>query len=140
MRTASSGCYFERLSGLGGTFGEIIANGNASGPEIVTIATTDKAFNSTRCAPWSVDMSAVTTSPAAPFGDGTFQVNIDIAPGTWRSAGGTSCYWQRMSGFTHAGINEIIANDNAGASTLVTIAASDKGFSSTRCGTWTKIA
>jgi hypothetical protein len=44
-----------------------------------------------------------------------------------------------MSGFTHAGISEIIANDNAGASTLVSIAASDKGFSSSRCGTWTKI-
>jgi hypothetical protein len=139
MRTASAGCYFERLSGLGGTFGEIISNGNPAGPEIVTVLPTDKAFNSTRCAPWSVDLSAITTNPAADFGAGTFQVGVDIAPGTWRSSGGTSCYWQRMSGFTHAGISEIIANDNAGASTLVSIAASDKGFSSSRCGTWTKI-
>jgi hypothetical protein len=139
MRTASPGCYWERLSGLGGTFGEILANGNASGPEIVTIAATDKAFNSTRCAAWSADLSAITKSPTDPFGDGTFQVGVDIAPGTWRSAGGTTCYWQRMSGFSGSGINEIIANDNTGPSTIVEIGATDKGFSSSRCGTWTKV-
>jgi hypothetical protein len=137
MRTPAPGCYWERLSGLGGTFGEILANGNPPGPEIVTIAATDKAFNSTRCAPWSADLSAITTSPTAPFGDGTWQVGIDIAPGTWRSAGGTTCYWQRMRGFSGTS-SDIIANDNAGPSTIVEIGASDKAFSSSRCGTWTK--
>jgi len=138
MRTPAPGCYWERLSGLGGTFGEILANGNPPGPEIVTIAATDKAFNSTRCAPWSADLSAITTSPTAPFGDGTWQVAIDIAPGTWRSAGGTTCYWQRMKGFSGT-FNDIIANDNTGPSTIVEIGASDKAFSSSRCGTWTKV-
>jgi len=138
MRTAAPGCYWERLSGLGGTFGEILANGNPSGPEIVTIAATDKAFNSTRCAPWSADVSAITKSPTDPFGDGTWQVGVDIAPGTWRSAGGTTCYWQRMSGFS-GNAREIIANDNTGPSTIVEIGAGDKGFSSARCGMWTKV-
>lgn len=138
MRTAAPGCYWERLSGLGGTFGEIIANGNPAGPEIITIAATDKAFNSTRCAPWSADLSAITSNPSAPFGQGTYVVGVDIAPGTWRSSGGTSCYWQRMSGFD-GGFGQIIANENAGDSTIVTIGVSDKAFSSMRCGTWTKI-
>jgi hypothetical protein len=138
MRTPAPGCYWERLSGLGGTFGEILANGNPPGPEIVTIAATDKAFNSTRCAPWSADLSAITTSPTAPFGDGTWQVAIDIAPGTWRSTGGTTCYWQRMRGFSGT-FTDIIANDNTGPSTIVEIGAGDKAFSSSRCGTWTKV-
>jgi hypothetical protein len=138
MRTPAPGCYWERLSGLGGTFGEILANGNPAGPEIVTIAPTDKAFNSSRCAPWSADLSAITTSPTAAFGDGTWQVGVDIAPGTWRSAGGTTCYWQRMKGFSGT-FSDIIANDNTGPSTIVEIGASDKAFSSSRCGTWTKV-
>jgi hypothetical protein len=137
MRTASPGCYWERLSGLGGTFQEILANGNPPGPEIVTIAATDKAFNSTRCAPGSADLSAITKSPTDPFGDGTWQVGVDIAPGIWRSAGGTTCYWQRMKGFS-GNFTDIIANDNTGPSTIVEIGAADKAFSSARCGTWTK--
>jgi hypothetical protein len=138
MRTPAPGCYWERLSGLGGTFGEILANGNPAGPEIVSIAATDKAFNSSRCAPWSAALSAITTSPTAAVGDGTWQVVIDIAAGTWRSAGGTTCYWQRMKGFSGT-FDDIIANDNTGPSTIVEIGASDKAFSSTRCGTWTKV-
>lgn len=137
-RTGSSGCYWERLSGLGGSFSEIIANNNIDGPEIVTVLSTDKGFNSTRCATWTADLSAITSSPTAPFGTGTYQVGIDIAAGTWRSAGGTTCYWQRMRGFG-GGFSDIIANDNAADTTVVTIFTSDRGFSSTRCGTWTKI-
>jgi hypothetical protein len=38
------------------------------------------------------------------------------------------------------GFTDIIANENAGESTIVAIGAADKAFSSTRCGTWTKIA
>jgi hypothetical protein len=123
---------------LGGTFGEIIANGNPAGPEIITIAASDKAFNSTRCAPWSADLSAITADPSAPFGQGTYVIGVDVAPGMWRSSGGTTCYWQRMSGFSGS-FSEIIANENAGESTIVTIGATDKAFTSTRCGTWTKI-
>lgn len=43
-----------------------------------------------------------------------------------------------MSAFTGS-FSDIIANDNAADTTVVTIAASDKGFKSSRCGTWTKI-
>lgn len=138
LRTASPGCYWERLSGFGGTFAEILANGTTDGPAVVTILGTDKGFNSSRCGVWSADLSAITASPTAPFGMGTYQVGVDIAAGTWRSAGGTTCYWERVSGF-RGGFADIIANGNAGDTTIVTISASDKGFTSSRCGTWTKI-
>ena len=132
------GCYWARLSGLGGTLDEIIANENEGGPAVVTIAPTDKAFTSRRCASWSDDLSPVTASLDAPFGDGTYIIGIDVAPGVWRSEGGTSCYWARLSGFGDT-LNEILANENAGASGTVRISDGDKGFKSRRCGTWTKI-
>lgn len=51
----SWGCYWERLSGTGGSFDEIITNGNAekNTPVIVTIAAADKAFKSEDCGTWS---------------------------------------------------------------------------------------
>ena len=136
-RTASAGCYWERLTGLGGTLAEIAANDNASGPAVVTIQQGDVAFNSTRCAKWTQDLSAINSDPSAPFSDGTYIIGVDIAPGVWRSDGPGSCYWQRMRGFTGR-TSDIIANDNATGSTIVQIGAGDKGFSSSRCGKWTK--
>lgn len=133
-----SGCYWERLSGFSGTLENIIANDNAVGPTIVTIAPTDKGFNSVRCATWTQDLSPITSNPNAAFGDGTFLVNKDIAPGRWRSTGGTSCYWARLNGFGGV-LDNIIANENEKGSAIVEISGGDIGFTSTKCGTWTKI-
>ena len=35
-------------------------------------------------------------------------------------------------------LSDVVANDNVSGTTIVTIEASDEGFSSARCGTWTK--
>lgn len=75
--------------------------------------------------------------PAAPFGEGTYIVGVDIAPGLWRSDGVTSCYWARLSGLSGS-LGNIIANDNETGSAIVQIGPNDKGFTSSRCGTWTK--
>jgi hypothetical protein len=136
-RSASSGCYWERLSGFGGTLDEILENDNTSGPTVVTITQGDKGFNSSRCGTWTRDLSAITPSQVASFkGDGTYIVGVDIAAGTWRSDNAGSCYWARLSAFG-GGVNTIIANNN-GVS-VVTIRPGDKGFESSRCGTWTRI-
>lgn len=45
-------CYYERLSGLTGSFDDIIANGNPKGPAIIEILPTDKAFKSSGCGTW----------------------------------------------------------------------------------------
>lgn len=52
--TAVDSCYWERLKTLGGQFGDIIANDNASAgePVIVSIAKTDKGFKTTGCGTW----------------------------------------------------------------------------------------
>jgi hypothetical protein len=49
----SDNCYWERLSGFGGTLGEIIANYFGSSPTYVTIAPTDVGFRSSNCSGWS---------------------------------------------------------------------------------------
>ena len=46
-------CYWERLSGLDGTFDSIIANDNMGGPGYVEIMETDVAFATDGCGTWS---------------------------------------------------------------------------------------
>lgn len=136
-RSGSSGCYFARLKGFGGTLDEVIANENTSAPAVVTIAATDKGFESRRCGRWTQDLSAITNSQTT-FGDGEYIVGTDLAPGTYRNSGKQGCYYARLSGFGHT-IDDVISNENTDAAAIVTIAASDKGFEATRCGTWTKV-
>jgi hypothetical protein len=135
-RSGSPGCYWERLKGFSGTFGDIITNDNTDGPAVVTIAASDKGFQSSGCGTWTTDLSAI-VSPGSPLPDGTYIVGTDLTAGTFRSAASQGCYWARVRGF--GGTNDqIIANDNTDAGAIVTISASDKGFTSSSCGPWTK--
>ncbi len=129
-------CYWERLSGLGGTFDEIIENDFNHGRSIVTIDPTDVAFNSSRCGGW-VQYGAA--GPVVNFGDGDWAVNAEVAPGRWASDPTASgCYWERASGYGH-GFEEIIANDFLDGQAIVDISPTDVRFTSQRCGTWTQI-
>jgi hypothetical protein len=47
------GCYWARLSGLGGTFDEIITNDLQQGSAIVTIAESDAGFRTRGCGEWT---------------------------------------------------------------------------------------
>ena len=76
----------------------------------MTISPTDKGFRTEGCGTWTSDLSPITSSPTAPLVGGTYFVGSDIAPGTWRSSGGTGCYWARLSGFSGTS-DDIIAND-----------------------------
>jgi zinc-ribbon domain len=136
-RTGSSGCYWEREKDFSNNLGSILANDNTDAPAVVTILATDKGFKSTNCGTWTDDLSAITSDPTS-FGDGTYIVGTDIQAGTYRSSGQSSCYWERESDFTGGGVGSIIANDNTDTPAVVTIDASDKGFKSHNCGTWTK--
>jgi hypothetical protein len=141
-RTSQSFCYWERLSGFGGTLDEIIANGTGGGYFIVTIGEGDAGFSSSGCGTWSADISAVTDDPTDPITeDGTYIVGVDLAPGTWRSSDGSGfgCYAARLSGFGGT-LDDIISNDLATEGGLIiNIAASDRGFETTGCGTWEKV-
>jgi hypothetical protein len=135
-REASPGCYWEIKRDFSGDINSIIANDNASGPAIVTLGAAAKGFSSDGCAEWTDDLSQITASKNR-FEEGTYFVRTDIAPGSYRSSGGGGCYWARLSGFD-GGTGNIIANDLPSGAAIVEIAASDKGFNSTGCGTWSK--
>lgn len=80
--------------------------------------------------------SATDTHPH--FSDGTFEVGKDIQPGTYRTrVASPNCYYARLKGFGGT-TDDIVANDNTDTPAIVTISATDKGFQSNNCGTWTK--
>lgn len=75
--------------------------------------------------------------PKTTFGNGTWRVGVQIAPGTYRTRKAkNNCYWVRLSGFSGS-FDDIIANDFASGYMVVTIAAGDVGFKSSRCAKWT---
>lgn len=78
-------CYWERLSGLSGSFDEIITNDNATGQAVVEIRPTDAAFNSQRCGRW--ELYAPPTAPLDSFGDGDWIVGEQIQPGRYPRRG-----------------------------------------------------
>jgi len=130
-------CYWERLSGFSGGFGDIIANKITDELSLVEISSTDAGFSTQDCGTWSKATTRITSSLTSPFGGGAFIVGLDIASGIWRSPGGDSCYWERLSGFSGE-LKHIEANDVGVFNNIVTIQSTDKGFSSSDCGSWTK--
>lgn len=130
-------CYWARLSGFGGGLENIIGNGNRS-PEIVAIAASDAGFETRGCGDWTPVETTYPAAPAASFTDGTFVVGKDIAPSTYRADGGaaTSATGRACRTFRRPARRGVIANGNS--PTVVTIKASDKGFTASGCGTWTK--
>ncbi len=139
-----SGCYWERLSGFSGTFGDIIANDRLSdaASAIVEIEPTDAGFNANEnCGQWSLTAAPSANGPRTSFGPGVWIVGVDIAPGLYRSAKGSGCYWERLSGFSGT-FGDIIANDRLSyaAGAVVEIYPTDAGFNANgNCGQWSLI-
>jgi hypothetical protein len=134
---AGSGCYWARLKDASGSLESISANDNTSGHTIVAVLPTDAAFESNDCGRWSIYTPE--PAPLTAFDDGTWAVNRDIAPGRYRSTGGSACYWQRSSSFS-GDIGTILANDNVDTgSALVDVQPSDVEFKSSDCGHWQKV-
>jgi len=81
-----NGCYWARLRSFNGSLSAIIANDNAVGPAVVTIARKDKGFETRGCGTWTSNLARITKSKTR-FGQGTFIIGTDIAPGTYRARG-----------------------------------------------------
>jgi hypothetical protein len=132
--TDETTCYWARLKGFSRELNDVIANGNNS-PEIVTIGNNDAGFETQGCGDWVPVKDTAPASPATKFGNGTYQVGVHIEPGTYSADGQGTCYWARLSNFSHTGVGGIITNGNN--PTTVEIAPSDAGFTTFGCGTWT---
>ena len=73
----------------------------------------------------------------ASFVDGSYLVRTDIRPDTYRTrANVAGCYWERERGLS-GDPADVLSSDFTNVSAVVTIRASDKGFRSSGCGTWT---
>ncbi|WP_207456276.1 S-layer homology domain-containing protein [Herbiconiux sp. SYSU D00978] len=135
----NDGCYWERLSGTGGTSDEIIANSFSNGRSVVTVSAGDAAFSSSGCNTWQgVNAPSGAPQPWAPGDGGTFIVNWDLQPGTYSSTANDGCYWERMRSFSGES-EDIIANDFFEGDSLVTISSTDVGFTTSRCNDWVRI-
>jgi len=138
----SSGCYWERESGLGGSLGEIIANdfiGFTARQWIVDILPSDKAFKTeSACGTWFKDSPR--QGAQTNITPGMWLVGSQITPGTYSVSAKAGCYWERLRDFT-GNLSAIITNDfvASGGPTLVAISGSDLGFDADdECGTWTR--
>ena len=126
-----------RIDGGGAGFGDFIGNRT-----IVDILPDDAGFTSHGCGTWSPQRARTTVTPGRPFGDGTFLVGPEIAPGRYRTTTATDeCQWERLHHFR--GQSEIVfwtgsvlAFDGWATGTLVDIDAADVGFHSRGCGIW----
>ena len=135
---SSDFCYWARLSGLGGELDDIISNEFSSIIQTVEIKPSDLAFEADRCGTWSQILQPPSSGPSQPFGNGTWLVGEEIAPGIWRNSDSSDdCYWARLSGFGGS-LFDIIANEFDDSIQTVEIKASDVGFSASRCGTWSQ--
>ncbi len=124
----ASMCYWARLSGLGGSLDEILANGNSIGPFYIEVLGSDVALE-TAC---SLTRLPTLPGPPATFPStvrpGMYLVGIDIAPGRYRGVAGEgifeSCYWARL-GSARGDLDSILANDNANGQFYIEVPGSD---------------
>ena len=136
--SSSGGCYWARLSGFGGELDDIITNEFTFDRDIVQITGSEEGFESSGCGTWTNDLSP-RKSPGSKMGSGAYLVGFEVRPGLWRNSNSSDgCYWERTSGFTNT-LGEIHANNFTFDIQIVEIKKSDVGFTSSDCGTWTKI-
>jgi hypothetical protein len=114
---------------------DVIANNIVSSSRvIVDVLSTDVGFKTSRCGTWTPWTAVVPTAVA----DGAFAVNSEIQAGLWSATFSGSCYWTRVNSF-NGSLSAILASDFTYTSAVVRIQPTDVGFTSSGCGTWTKI-
>lgn len=102
------------------------ATATVPGPTVTVTATSEKTVMSTPKVAVAME------------GDGTYEVGVDVKPGTYVSGKPElNCYWARLKG-SGGSLSDIIANNNTSGRSLVTIKKTDKFFETSGCAPWTK--
>lgn len=89
--------------------------------------------------------ASAATAPTAPapagppstMADGTWEIGVDVQQGKYKTAGGDSCYWERLR-HNDGSLNDTIQNYSGAGPQTVTVRAAEY-LRSQRCGTWTKV-
>ncbi len=88
--------------------------------------------------------AAEASTPRTSFGDGSYEVGVDIAPGAYRTSGPTDdspfCSYARLktAGASYTDASQVLQLENVMGPAVVTIQPSDGGFFSQLCGTWSQ--
>ncbi len=128
-------CFWSRLTGFDGDPFNRMNIYASGGQAIATILPSDAGFRSFGCGKWSaLDERSPTTLPLS---DGTFEVGVDIEPGTYiaSDAPHLTCKWRRLSDFTWT--SGTIVETKASGQKIVAIRDNDVGFATYGCGEWT---
>lgn len=116
-------------------------NSGASPAGSVGAAPAETVTVTAPAAPGPVTTVTVAAKPAVPAGsitaDGVYLVGSDIKAGTYKTAGGDTCYWARLSDLSG---NGIINNGVGSGQQVVTVSASDKAFETRGCGVWSRVS
>lgn len=126
-----TGCYWERLSGLGSTSNDIIANDSPGGQFYVEIQDTDLAFTLRWCSMAPLDEVPAPTEISLPIEPGVYIVGRDIEPGLYLG-NGESCYWERLSGLGGT-YDLLISNDRPVGQFYAHIKPTDLAFNLDGC-------
>ena len=117
-------------------------SGDADGAvTILDIEAWDGEFSTSGCGTWTNDLAPVVT-PGQPFGDGTYFVGSEVAPGRYQASDPASCHWIRLTAFgefSRSGGAMQVRYGRGGGPGIADIAATDAGFYSRTCGTWTRV-
>ena len=131
---ASDGCTWSLRRGGNG-------RSDADHPRaIVDITALDREFATSGCGAWTNDPAPIVRR-GEPFGDGTFLVGSEIAPGRYRASDPGECTWMRLRSFDGwANPVQRVSYGAAGGSGIADVEPSDAGFYSRGCGTWTSVS
>ena len=73
---------------------------------------------------------------AAITGSGVLTVGVDVAPGSYQTFAGPSCYWALLRSTTGAG-DDVAASGHGPGPIVVTIAGDVAALATVGCGNWT---
>lgn len=121
-----------------GLLGFAVGRSTATAGSVVTKTVTAVTTETARRTASPTTEAASASSGIQP---GTHAVGRDIQPGEYRTegpAGGTSCYWARLTDTTGT-TGSIIANGNIRGATTVTILSTDAAFETNRCKEWVRV-
>lgn len=128
-------CMWERRSRSGINSAYNIAEGHfMRGRAVVEIKATDLFFYTDGCSGWT-PLRKVSPN-ATTVGDGTHAVGYHMRAGTYRAAGGNSCYAAKLKDFT--GTREATISEYQGKPSDVRLTAG-QGLWSNNCGTWKRV-
>ncbi|KJF18829.1 MULTISPECIES: hypothetical protein [Acidithrix] len=101
------------------------------------VSTTSSTLGASTSATQSQTTAAA--SLGSNFSDGTWVVGKQISPESYQTYGGSGCYWERSSDLSGS-LSSVLANGTPPGHGVVTILASDVGFQTQGCGTWSPLA